>query len=410
MKLHTALLAGAAVAAGLILSRAEPAWAQQKDVKAALIVPLSGPWARQGELVRSGAETAIEEINEKGGIKALGGAKMQLVTADAGDSTEKAKNAAQRLLSQEPELVGGAGAWLSSFTMAITEVTERAQLPWLTLSYSDQITDRGFHYVFQLSPTASRQSELTLPTVVDFAEKATGKRPKTVGMISDNTAGAASFAKWVREGGAEKNGLKLVVDEVFTPPLADATALIQRVRSTRPDFLLVIPSNVPDNKLLFEKMNEFRLGKGVVPVVGNSGSLGAPELLRTVGKELLEGLIVSVGTWSMKGQEDIVARYKKRTNEPWMTQDSLMGYAEMWILKEAVERAGTADRVKVAEEIRKMDLKEGPAALSLPGGIKFDEKGRRVDAPLVLIQWQDGEPKSIAPTERANTQANWPKK
>lgn len=408
MKFRIACLTGVALAAGLTLAASGPATAQTKDVKAGLIVPLSGPWARSGELVRSGAETAIEEINEKGGIKSLGGAKMQLVTGDAGDSIEKAKNAAQRMVSQEPDLIGGAGSWLSSFTLAVTEVTERANLPWFTLSYSDQITDRGFRYVFQLSPTASRQSELTIPTIVAFAEKASGKRPKTVGMISDNTAGAASFAKTVREGGADKNGLKLVVDEVFTPPLSDATALIQRVRSTRPEFLMVIPSNVPDNKLLFEKMNEFRL-RGSVPVVGNSGSLGAPELLRTVGKELLEGLIVSVGTWSMKGQEEIIARYKKRTNEPWMTQDALMGYAEMWLLKEAVERAGVADRVKVAEEIRKFDLKDGPAALSLPGGIKFDEKGRRADAPLVLIQWQNGEPRTIAPADRATTEAVWAK-
>ena len=34
----------------------------------------------------------------------------------------------------QPDLVGGTGSWLSSFTLAVTEVTERAQLPWLTLS------------------------------------------------------------------------------------------------------------------------------------------------------------------------------------------------------------------------------------------------------------------------------------
>jgi len=40
------------------------------------------------------------------------------------------------------------GSYLSSFTLAVTEVTERAQLPMLTLSYSDLVTDRGFKYVF----------------------------------------------------------------------------------------------------------------------------------------------------------------------------------------------------------------------------------------------------------------------
>ena len=36
-----------------------------------------------------------------------------------------------------------------------------------------------------------------------------------------------------------KLGIKVVVDETFTPPLSDATPLIQKVRSTRPDFLLL---------------------------------------------------------------------------------------------------------------------------------------------------------------------------
>src|SRR4051794_1508007 len=84
--------------------------AQEKSVKMAMIVPLSGPWARQGQLLRQGADMAIDEINKSGGIKSLDGAKFVLVPADAGDSTEKAKNAAQRLLAEQPDLIGGVGA------------------------------------------------------------------------------------------------------------------------------------------------------------------------------------------------------------------------------------------------------------------------------------------------------------
>ena len=82
--------------------------------------------------------------------------KLKLVEYDTQDSAEKAKDAAQRMIAQEPDLVGGFGCWLSTFTLAATEVTERAELPWLTLSYSDLITGRGFKYVFQSSPTADR--------------------------------------------------------------------------------------------------------------------------------------------------------------------------------------------------------------------------------------------------------------
>ena len=108
------------VTAGLALGALATPWlgigsarAQGKPVKLALIAPLSGPWARQGQLMRMGAEMALEDINQQGGIAKLGGAKLELVVADAGDNTEKAKNAAQRLLADNADLVGGTGAWLS---------------------------------------------------------------------------------------------------------------------------------------------------------------------------------------------------------------------------------------------------------------------------------------------------------
>jgi branched-chain amino acid transport system substrate-binding protein len=402
-----------AVTQGLALSAGAVAWptigrAQAKPVKIAMIVPLSGPWARQGQLERAAAEMALDDINSQGGIKALGGAKLELVVADAGDSTEKAKNAAQRLLSDQPDLAGGFGSWLSSFTLAVTEVTERAQLPWLTLSYSDAITNRGFKFVFQTSPTADRQAAETLPTALKLAETATGKRPKTIGIIQDNTASPVSFAKPLRDGGLAKLGLKTVVDQIFTPPLSDATPLIEKVRSGKPDFLLLLTSAMPDCKLVLEKLDEFKLSHGKVPLVGNGAPFGSPELLKTIGPELLEGLLFSVANWPMKGQEAFIERYKKRTGEPFLTQDGLCGYGHTQILKAAIESAGTADKLKVADAIRAMNLTTGPAAQSFPGPIKFDDKGRRVDVPMIFAQWQKGIPITVYPTELALATPFWP--
>lgn len=410
MSLQTMLRCAAAVMALAVpLLGAEAALAQAKDVKVAVIAPLSGPWARQGALMQMGAEMAIDEINEKGGIKALGGAKMKLIMADAGDTPEKAKNAAQRILAQEPDLVGGTGAWLSSFTLAVTEVTERAGVPMLTLSYSDAITERGFQYVFQTSPTGGTQARAAMPTLLQMAEKATGKKPKTVGIIMDNTAAPVSFVKPMREGGLQALGLELTVDEVFTPPLADATPLVQKLRRAKPDLIMLLPTSIPDDKLILEKINEFKLGQGRIPLVANGAHIGAPELARNVGPELLEGLMFIVANWGVKGQEEIIDRFKKRTNEPWITQDSMTAYGDMWILKEALEAAGVADSKKVAEAIRKLDLKTGPAALSFPGGVKFEANGRRAGAHLVIAQWQKGQAVTVYPPELALAPILWPK-
>ena len=79
-------------AAPMLLMLALVSWcsatalAQVKEVKVALSVPLSGPWARNGELHLKGAQMAVEDINAAGGVKALGGAKFKLIVSDAGDS------------------------------------------------------------------------------------------------------------------------------------------------------------------------------------------------------------------------------------------------------------------------------------------------------------------------------------
>ena len=395
--------AGIAVAAG-------PAWAQVKEVRVAVIAPMSGPWARQGELMKKGAEIAIEDINRAGGIMSMGGAQMRLVVIDAGDSAEKAKNAAQRMVAQETDIVGASGAWLSTFTLAVSEVTERADLPLLTLSYSDAITSRGFKYVFQTSPTGGAQAESALPALLEMAKLATGKPLKTVGIVMDNTAAPVSFSKPMREGGFEKLNLKLTVDETFTPPLADATSVVQKVRNARPDVLLLLPTSVPDDKLVLEKLSEMGLGRSRLPVVSNGAHMGAPEMLRLVGKDLMEGVMTIVANWGAKGQEKLIADFKKRSGEPWMTQDSISTYGDMWIYKDALEKAGVADRKKVAEAIREMDTTTGPARFYPGGRLKFDEKGRRVGAALIIVQWQKGEPVVVYPPASALAKPVWSKK
>src|SRR5437868_9560810 len=202
-----------------------------EDVKIALVAPLSGRWARQGQLKKMGAEMAIEEINSQGGIKALGGAKIVLREADAGDSVEKAVSAAQRVLTRE-KISAGIGSWLSSFTLGVTEVAERLQVPWLTLSYADSITERGFKYTFQTSPVSSLQAEQALELVTDLAKK-NGRPIKKAAIVGDNTAATVFFFKPLREKLLSAKGIELVVDEVWTPPLADATAIAQKLRATQ---------------------------------------------------------------------------------------------------------------------------------------------------------------------------------
>ncbi|MGE0418604.1 MAG: ABC transporter substrate-binding protein [Acetobacteraceae bacterium] len=379
------------------------------EVKIALVVPISGPWARQGILEQMGAEMAVDDVNKAGGIKALGGAKLKLVVYDTGESAEKAKNAAQRLVAQEPDVVGGIGCWLSSFTLAVTEVTERAELPWLTLSYSDLITGRGYKYVFQSSPTADAQAAALLPTMVKLATSATGKKPTKLGYVGDNSAASVSFMKPIRDHVAKDLGLTLVADETFTPPLADATTLVQKIRSSRPDFVLLQSTNVGDDKLLLDKFAERGITPQKVPLIGGGGHWTVPELAKIAGKEHLEGMIVGLANWPGKNLGDLEKRFMERTGEPWFGHDSIFPYAHVMILKEALERAGTADRRKVGQVMHEMDLRDGPAQFFPDGRVKYDANGRRVGAELCIVQWQKGKPVAVSPESIAVAKPIWPK-
>jgi len=399
-----ALLAAAMVAAAIT------ATGQTKEVEVGLIAPMSGPYARQGQVMKMAADMAIETVNQQGGIKSMGGAKLKLSVFDAGDSVERAKNAAQRMVANSPDLVVATGAYLSSFTLAVTEVTERAELPVITFSYSDLITSRGFKYVFQTSATGVQQAEGSLPALMEMAEKASGKRPQTIGIVMDNTAASVSFVKPMRDHQFAKLGLKLVVDETFTPPLANATPLIQKVRSARPDILILLPTVISDAKLLLEKMNEFGLGRGKLPTIANGAAILDPDLRNNMNIEQLEGVMAVVANWTTSAQKDFVAEVKAKTNEPWPTQHFVTTYGDILIFKAALEAAGKADRQAVAQALRTMNL-SGGAANFFPGNgkLRFEENGRRADASLLIVQWQKGVPITVYPPKDALASPAWPK-
>lgn len=398
----------ACVFAALAAATVRDAGAQTREVEVGLIAPMSGPWARQGQIMKLAADLAIDTINRQGGIKSLGGAKMKLAVFDAGDSVEKAKNSAQRMVADSPNLVVATGAYLSSFTLAVTEVTERAQLPVVTFSYSDLITSRGFRYVFQTSATGDQQAEGSLPALLEMAEKAAGKRPQTVGIVMDNTAASVAFVKPIKDHQLEKLGLRLVVDETFTPPLANATPLIQKVRSARPDILFLLPTAIPDAKLLLEKMNEFGLGRGRLPTISNGAAILDPDLRNNMNLAQLEGVMSVVANWTTGTHKDFVVEVKQKTGQPWPTQHFVTTYGDMWIFKAALEAAGRAEREAVAKALRTMDLRDGPAKFFPGGRIKFDRSGRRDGAGLLIVQWQNGVPVTVYPPKDAMAAPLWP--
>ena len=214
-------------------------------------------------------------------------------------------------------------------------------------------------------------------------------------------------AKAIRDHILANTKLTSVADEVYTPPLADATTMVQRIRSGRPDFVVFQSTNVPDDKLLVDKFAEMGMSGAKLPKIGGGGHWCVPELLKVAGAENLEGVLVGLANWPGKAVEDVSKRFIERTGEPWFGHDSIFAYVHVLILKEALERAGTGDRRKVAQALHELDITDGPARFFPDGRVKYDEKGRRVGAKLCIVQWQGGRPVAVSPNNIASATAKW---
>ena len=389
---RTTLALGAAAGAAGLAGRARAQ--APKEVEIAMLVPLSGPWARQGILEKMGAELAIDDVNNAGGIKSLGGAKLKLLEYDTQDTAEKAKDAAQRMLAQNPDLVGGFGCWLSTFTLAVTEVTERAKLPWLTLSYSDLITGRGYKYVFQSSPTADQQPRTWCPSSWRWPRRRPASGRPRLGLIGDNTAASVSFMKPIRAHVLTDEKLTAVVDQTYTPPLTDATTLGAAGPQRAPRF------RAAD---LDERAGRQAAGGQIHRIQHAADQDAADRQWRALGgagtaegRRCRRDWRACWWAWPTgPARTRPTSRHasSSATGEPWFGHDSIFAYAHVMILKEALERAGVADREKVNDALHALDMTDRAGAAVPWGSPAIRRAGaahRGQDGDGAVAEWPAG--------------------
>src|SRR5450759_5418430 len=141
---------GAAAAAG---SLAMPSIlrAQGAGVKLGILHPVSGALSYSGTQGRLGATLAIEEINAAGGIKALGGAKIEPVLGDAQSTPEGGNAEVEKMNSAGVAAI--VGGYASSICLAVSQAAARYDLPYVVdVGVADNIVTRGLKNTFRFGP------------------------------------------------------------------------------------------------------------------------------------------------------------------------------------------------------------------------------------------------------------------
>jgi branched-chain amino acid transport system substrate-binding protein len=375
---------------------ATPATAQQ-EVNIGLLAPFTGLWAEQGRLMRIGAEMAVEDINSQGGIKSLGGAKLKLVIADTGATVETATNAAQRLL--------GAGnisaldcCWLSSFTLAAREIAERLHVPILTFASNDGIVQGNYKYIFRSGTGTDLQVRTGVVLIKEAAMKAGGKVESAV-LLGDNTAVTVSYFKNLEEV-LPKNNVKILLNRVWTPPLADAIPIAVAVRDANPDVIFLGTTTFDDSVAIIRALSAVKLKK---PILGTGAQFLTPEFFRALGPANVDGVMATQGSAITKNPfaVEFLERFKKRSGEGWTIHNTTSTYAEIWIVKEALEKAGSADPVKVRDALASIHSTNPAATAFLGVDVKFEPNGQNAGALNFIVQWQNGAPVLVSPPQVA---------
>ncbi|MDT4828420.1 Leucine-, isoleucine-, valine-, threonine-, and alanine-binding protein [compost metagenome] len=373
-------------AAALAASLPGRALAAASEVNVGVILPLSGANAQFGINSRQGLELAADEINAAGGIKALGGAKLKLIIADATSQPTTAATVAQRLITQN-RCVAIIGAYASSLTLAVSEVTERRGIPLLTMSFSDVLTERGFKHIFQVVSKGSvlgrAQYDYAASVVAGASEI------KKIALLYEDTAYGTSQAVGVRNA-AKAAGAQVVLDEAYPLGITDVTPLISKLRGS--DAQIVFPiSYLNDSLLIIRVMRQQRL---TVPVVGGAAGYVIPDFAKALGQ--YSQAVLSIAPANYDQAPEYTERYRKRFGT-FMPHEALEHAVCAGVLAQALEVAASDKPEAVSKALRAQKYDQGWAGVMSGGGVHFDASGLNTMAQPIMVQWQDNELVSVWP-------------
>ncbi len=368
------------VASGVSLSMAA------ETVRVGIVLPLTGPQAKFGEIEKMSFEMAQEEINAAGGIK---GRRLELIIEDDTGRPEVGRSVVEKLIGKDKVAIVG-GGYSSSVTYAVAGVCQQNHMPFLVNTGSaDKITASGWDYVFRLNPPVSEYAsaiETLLSQVI---------RPKAVAILHENslfgTKGADSFVRTCK-----KLGCKVALKQGYEHGGIDFKPVLIRVKQLNPDVVYMV-SYIMDASLLMRQSKELKLTPKMF--IGGAAGFTLPEFAQNAG--VASEKVLSATLWhqvlpypgAMDYYNKFVARFKKSTE-----YHGAEAYAACYVMADALKRATSFTSIHVKEALSETDMMTafGPVRFISYGKMKNQNK-----LPTYVVQWIDGKLELVWPAKLA---------
>lgn len=342
LRLVSLLAVGAAVVA--VTASGERATAQ--DIRIGSVLSATGPASFLGSPEDKTLRLYVDKINAEGGVL---GKKIVLVVYDDGGDPNKARTFATRLV-EEDQVTAMVGGTTTGTSLAMAPIFEEARIPFISLAGAVEIVEPVRKYVFKTPHTDRMACEKIFG---DLKARGLDK----IGMIS----GTDAFGKSMHEQClkiAGRYGMTILADESYGAQDSDMTPQLTNIKN-KPGIQAVVNPGFGQGPAIVTR-NYRQLGI-VVPLYESHG-VASKSYIELAGPAAdgvrlpAAALLVAQRLPDNDPQRPIVVAYKqayeKATGEPVSTFGG-HAYDGLFILVDAMKRAGSADASKVRDEIEK---------------------------------------------------------
>ena len=365
------------------------AGAQPKPIKVGVLHPVTGALAYSGQQCREGVIMAIEDINKSGGIKSLGGAKIEALLGDAQSSPQA--GAAEIEKMNEAGVSAVVGAFASAICLATTQAAAKYNLPHVVdVGVADQIVERGLKNTFRFGPGYKKCAEIAVANL-HVLNTAAGKPAKTVMIIHEESLFGTGTANLLAR---ELPGYGYEVKEIVkhANPTRDFNNIVLRMKSINPD--IVIPANYYNEyALLVRTMTQQKVvPKAIFSVLG-----GAASSYKFV-KEFPDAAngIIDCNHWfnpKDKHAQDLKKRVEAKNL--FFSYELFMAYTAMRLLADAIDRAKSVDRAAIIDAMNTSTF----ADHIMPYGPTKFVNGQNMGAQPLMTQVYKNDIKVIIPRD-----------
>ena len=339
----------------------------EKNITVGVLVPLSGSEAYYGNDMLQSYRLAVEEINAEGGIN---GRQITLYSADDGCDPNMASTAAARIIATGVDfVVGGYGS--GATIPALHQFYDANLMMLISCANSTDITALGLNQSFMLNSPGTHATIKLLDLLKSLGSE-------NVALVHQGDAYTKNLSD-ICSDILPQHGVNIATVEVMDKGQPDVSAIVTTIKNSGADFVYWCGYHADGSNVI----KQLRQGgyEGDIAVGDGSASV---ELIEACG-EAGEGVYVTSPPFVefAEGGEKFVADYKAMFNMDPGTYATLC-YDTMYVLKEAIETAGSIETDKVRQAVQDIEYK------GLSGLISFTEDRELEFSNFIILQIADG--------------------